>query len=113
MSEITRTEAIAKMRELLEQMPGDEWVRSEMEEDGPPADMDALVESVGECYRAAPESLVIHGVYIPEGDGMWACHTGNGPSGAAMAEFIALARNWMPAFLDSLEPAAPSKVRKG
>lgn len=102
-SDLTLVEAIAKMRELLATMPGDSWERSEMEHDGPPKDMDAVVESVANCYRAAPDSLVIHGVYIPEGDGMWACHTGNGPNSAAMAEFISHSRNWMPLFLDHIE----------
>lgn len=112
-TELTLTEAMAKMRELLAKMPQGEWERSEMEEDGPPKDMDAVVESVGNCYRAAPDSLVINGVYIPEGDGVWACHTGNGPTSAAMAEFIAHARNWMPLFLDHIENTTRGAVPVG
>ena len=102
-AELTLVEAIAKMRELLAQMPGDEWVKSEMEDDGPPGDMTEVVASIARCYEAAPDSLVVHGVYIPDGDGRWACHTGNGPNGAPMAEFIAHARNWMPLFLDHID----------
>ncbi len=102
-NDLTLVEAIAKMREVIAKVPGEKWVRSEVEDDGPPQSMTDLVESVANCYRAAPESLVVHGVYIPDGEGFWACHTGNGPHGAAMAEFSAHARNWMPLFLDHLE----------
>ncbi len=102
-SELTLDEAIAKMRELLAEIPGDFWVMSEMEDDGPPGDMTEAMASIARCYEASPDSLVVHGVFIPEGDGLWACHTGNGPGGSAMAAFIAAARNWTPLFLDHLE----------
>ncbi len=115
LAELTLTEAIAKMRELLATMPGDTWERSEMEHGGPPKDMAAVVESVANCYREAPDSLVIHGVYIPDGDGdgLWACHTGNGPNSASMAEFISHARNWMPLFLDHIENTTRGAVPVG
>lgn len=103
-TELSLDGACAEMRAALDALPGSEWEWSEMQMEGgaPPKDMDELTELVARCYRESPDSLAVHGVWIPDGE-RWACHTGNGPNGAAMAKFITLARNWMPKFLDIID----------
>jgi len=117
--QLSLSEAVAKLRELLREIRQEPWVFSEMvPEAGAYTSHEEIVEALRKMISLS-KNLRFWGVSLDpdeisktlwdhlriEDSALWVCHTGNGPTSQKHAEFIAHVKEWLPGILDALEEA--------
>lgn len=106
---------VSTLRRLYNATVGENWEHRQ----GSFESLDGLIDFMSSAARGSPEGLELNGIYANSGgDGYTIAWTGNGPYGAAHAQFIATVHEWMPQILVALErsletmasPAAESET---
>lgn len=91
---------VSKLRALYNATCGTNWEH----EQGTFETLDDLIEFISCSARGNPDGLTLNGIHADSDDGgKTVAWTGNGPYGAAHAEFIVTVREWMPQILAALE----------
>ncbi len=116
MTQLSRNEAIAKLRELHAACRSEQWCNAEIvrREDGQPYESQEEILDGLRVTLSKSETTRLYGVTLEtedaDGSAPVVCHTGNGPTSAAHAEFITCVKNWLPQLLDDFEEALRIKT---